>query len=526
MPQFNRATMSMKTLGTLILESDIEAKSIDKKLNSAVKQLNSGKLTEENVKLFCNYVRRLMQLLEAIKIYVEREQFIDEKVLLEWENHIKRNNTTQLELGSEQIFDSVHKILFRVSPRLRKQARNEVTLMRGKNPAHSSFSTILFNDRLFYAKIEEESEFVRSNIERIHMLRYEAQSALLKLSSQPNRQNLESFRASMMRLLRHISENLFMLFNIEEDSEAIESHLIREIDAYIAICKIKSLDNLKKQLEDLKSEVSSYFQKGLMESKQMLKATAEFIQQSAREVEELKSEVVVEELLDTNSSLFAQAYKLLTKDIPLPLRETKRFMRSSLGYKLAGVSYPLINHVIIARKGSYVSAVLYGQYFVRANAGLIGYVVSDHSGNITASIGFKMFNQLFLAFQSDARRHGKALWVAVGEMDASESGSDEARLINIGFKRYGGVPLDFDYYPPPISPIMYVFYKLPFTKPKKLVLFVMSPRGKINGLPSKDLIGLLEVLYEDVYGIRTNHKFFRMTLASIGNREFIGPKKI
>ena len=36
---------------------------------------------------------------------------------------------------------------------------------------------------------------------------------------------------------------------------------------------------------------------------------------------------------------------------------------------------------------------------------------------------------------------------------------------------------------------------------------------------------LLEVLYEDVYGISTNHKFFKMTLASIGNREFISIKK-
>ena len=110
-------------------------------------------------------------------------------------------------------------------------------------------------------------------------------------------------------------------------------------------------------------------------------------------------------------------------------------------------------------------------------------------------------------------------------MDASEADSDESRLINIGFKRYGGMPLDFDYYQPPISPLMYVFYKMPFAKPKKLVLFVMSPRGKINGLPSKDLIELLEVLYKDVYGISTNHKFFKMTLASIGNREFIGIKK-
>ena len=188
------------------------------------------------------------------------------------------------------------------------------------------------------------------------MLRYEVRSALLKLSSQPNKENLQSFRASMMRLLRHISQDLFVLFNLEENSESIEAHLIREIEAYIAICSKKGLDSFKKQLEELKGEVSSYFQKGLIDSKKMLKATEEFIHQSASEVEELKSEVVVEELLDTNSSLFAQAYKLLTKDIPLPLRETKRFMRSSLGYKLAGVSYPLINHVIIARKGSYVAS--------------------------------------------------------------------------------------------------------------------------------------------------------------------------
>ncbi|MEK6949331.1 MAG: hypothetical protein AABX34_03855, partial [Nanoarchaeota archaeon] len=341
MPQFNRATMSMKTLGTLILERDIEAKSIDKKLSSVVKQLNSGKLTEENVKLFCAYVRKLLQLLEAIKIYVQREQFIDEAILMEWANHVKGRDILELEMNSEEIMDSIHKILSKVSPELRRQASNEVRLMKGKNPVHKSFSATIFNDSHFYNRIEEESEFVSANIQRIHMLRYEVRSALLKLSSQPNKENLQSFRASMMRLLSHISQDLFVLFNLEENSESIEAHLIREIDAYTAICKIKGLDDLKKQLEELKREVNSYFQNGLIDAKKMLKATAEFIQQSAREEEELKSEVVVEELLDTNSSLFAQAYKLLTKDIPLPLRETKRFMRSSLGYKLAGVSYPL-----------------------------------------------------------------------------------------------------------------------------------------------------------------------------------------
>ena len=524
MPQFNRATISMKSLGTLILESDLKAKDIDKKLNSAVKQLNSGKLTEENVALFCTYVRKLIQILESIRIYVEREQFIEVSVLRKWEGYINKKRISQFDIGAEKIFDSIHSILLKSAPRFRRQLSNEARLMKGKHSVHSSFSNILLNDSSFYAKIEEESEFVRSNIQRIHMLNYEVQSALLKLSSAPNKENLEAFRRSMMRLLRHISEDLFVLFDIEEKGESIEANLVKEIDSYIAITKGKKLDSLTNQLEQLKDEVINYFQKDLKDAKQMFMVAYKFIQESEQQEKEDENKVIVEELLDENTDLFHQAYRMLTKNIPLPFREKKSFMRYSLNYKLGNVSFPLINHVIIARKGNHVVAVLYGQYMARANFGLIGYVVSDHSKDVTA-VSFSLFNHLFSAFQNDARRHGKNLWLIVGEMDADETNSYEARLIRIGFRRYGGIPLDFDYYQPPMSTLTYVFYKLPLTNPKKLVLFVMSLAGKINGLTRSDLITLLEVLYEDTYGISTNHKFFKMTLASIGNREFIGPKE-
>lgn len=92
MPQFNRATLSMKTLGTLILERDISGAEINQKLESVVKELNEGNLNDENVDLFCKYVRRLIQLLESIKIYAEREQFIDENVLRQWEVHLEEND--------------------------------------------------------------------------------------------------------------------------------------------------------------------------------------------------------------------------------------------------------------------------------------------------------------------------------------------------------------------------------------------------------------------------------------------------
>ena len=526
MPQFNRATMSMKTLGTLILENDINGKEINDKLASVVAQLNKGELTEENVALFCAYVRKLIQLLEAIKIYVEREQFIDEKALLEWESHLKENKISQFEIGTRNILDSIHNIFLKVSPELREQARDEVRLMKGRRPVHHALASILFNDKAFYLKIASESVDVNLGSRKRHVLRYAAQNALLKLSTNPSKENLEAFRTALMQLLNHLNSHLSRLFNVEEEDEILESHLIKEIDQYIEICRKKWLDNPEKKLIALKKEVIAYFRRDLKDADRMFSLTRRLIRESLKKKEEDEAQLVVEELLTTKSPLFHQAYGLIKKAFEEGIVESKGFLMECLKGKFAGASFPIINHLIILRKGNEVLAILYGQYIVRANVGLIGYFVSKGPkviGVLTLALLKRMYDQLFLSFKNDARRHGfSSVWLYVGELEEEKGkikNSNEARIMRIIMKGYGGIPLDFDYYQYPLDA-----YFTKRTKPVMLILFALSPGSRINGLSREDLRKILIPLLEDVYGEEDPLNFYEMTINSFRNKPFIGIK--
>ena len=515
MPQFNRATMSMKALGTLILERDISSAEINRKLESVVKELNEGNLSEENIDLFCKYVRRLIQLLESIKIYAEREEFIDENVLRQWETHLMENKISQFEVGSQNILQSIHDIFLRITPELNDQSRDEVRLMRGKNPMHTTLANVLLNDRNFYRRISTESVQVGLGSKKRRILRYAAQSALLKLGTQPSRENLEAFRNSMMQLLDHLNWHLSRLFNVEKEAEILESHLVREIDQYIEISERRGLDKLKNKLVALRKDVIAYFTRDFRDAKSMFKATRRFVKEASREKEE--SKLIIEELIDIKSDYFHQAYRILESSFDEGIIEEKAFIRSCLKTKLAGSSFPLINHMIIERAGNEVKAVLYGQYIVRSNAGLIGYVAGKSSNP------FKLINHLRLAFRGDARRHGKAdVWLYISEFEEEKGkvkDSREARIMLIAMKRYGAIPLDFDYYQYPLGVEL-----TRNTKPVMLILFVMSPAGRINGLSRSDLMKVLIPLHEDVYDTEGTDPFFMMTINSIRNKPFIGIK--
>src|SRR3989338_7057029 len=439
MPQFNRATMSMKALGTLILERDISSAEINQKLESVVKEFNEGNLSEENVDLFCKYVRRLIQLLEGIKIYAEREQFIDENVLRQWEAHLNENKISQFEVGAQNILGSIHDIFLRIAPELNDQSRDEVRLMRGKNPVHTTLANVLLNDRSFYRRIRSESVRIGLGSKKRHILRYAAQSALLKLGTQPSRENLEAFRNGMMQLLDHLNRHVSSLFNVEKEAEILESHLVKEIDVYIGICERKNLGKPKSKLVALRRDVIAYFKRDFRDAKSMFKATRRFVKEAAKKKEEGK--LVVEEMIDITSAYFHQAYEILRSNFDEGIIEEKAFIRSCLRVKLAGNSFPLINHMIIERAGDEVKAVLYGQYIVRSNIGLIGYVAGNSSNP------FKMINHLRMAFQSDARRHNKSnVWLYISEFEEEKGkikDSREARIMLIAMKRYGAMPLDF-----------------------------------------------------------------------------------
>lgn len=202
-------------------------------------------------------------------------------------------------------------------------------------------------------------------------------------------------------------------------------------------------------------------------------------------------------------------------------------MRKCLKGKLAGASFPIINHLIILRRGNEVLAILYGQYMVRSNVGLIGYFVSKGpkaiSGAFTPAILKKMYNHLFLSFNNDARRHGfSSVWLFIGELKEEKGkikNSSEAKVMRIAMKMYGGIPLDFDYYQYPLG------VELPKgTKHVMLILFALSPGGRINGLSNSDLIKVLIPLQEDVYGPEDPLKFYEMTINSFRNKPFIGIK--
>ena len=235
MIQFNKAAMSMRTLGTLVLEDDFKGMKINKEMDRITKELNSGKLTEENISLFCAYVRKLIKLLESIKIYAEREEFRDEKVLMQWESYIKNNSISTLGRGIKDAFTKVSRILLNLTPELKEQRRDELRLMKGKWPVHSSLKNILLNDKFFYRDIAKESVALGLGSQKGHILRYAVQNALMKLRIQPTKENLEAFRTNLMQLFDYISEDLSKLFNVEKEDEILESHLVKEIDEYINI---------------------------------------------------------------------------------------------------------------------------------------------------------------------------------------------------------------------------------------------------------------------------------------------------
>ncbi len=516
MPQFNRATLSMKTLGTLILENDFRGMRINKELDRVAKELNSGKLTEENIDIFCKYVRRLIQLLEGIKIYAEREQFIDENVLMQWVLHIKENNISVLGRGVKDTFSRVNRILFGLAAELNEQRKDELRLMKGKRPLNATLKDILLNDKFFYREIARESVALGLGSQKGHILRYAAQSALMKLRIQPSRENLEAFRTSLMQLLDYISEDLSKLFNVEKEDEIIESHLVKEIDRYIAICSSQKLDALEGKLVSLKEEVIAYFRRDLKDASLMLKRTREFITESLRQRGEAEVKPVVEELIDLKSSYFHQAYALL-ESFGEGIAETKEFIRNALRYKLSGNynSYPLVNHLIIERTGDKVNAVLYGQYMIVNNVALIGYFAGKTKNP------FDMANQLRLAFRMDARRHGKSdVWLLIAEAETTKNGrinlSERTKMQLIAMKRWGAIPLNFDYYQAEIG--------LDEWKTIKMILFAAYPYGRLDGLAQKDLIFLLIQLYR-AYGVTSREEPYKRTMEGLKNKPFIGEKR-
>lgn len=515
MPQFNKATVSMKTLGTLILERDIKGTEINQKLDSVVKQLNAGELNDENITLFCTYVKKLIQLLESIKIYAEREQFIDENALRQWEGHLAENKISQFEVGAKNILGSIHSIFLKIAPQLNEQSRDEVRLMHGKNPIHMTLANVLLNDRNFYRRISSESVQVGLGSKKRHMLRYAAQSALLKLSAKPSRENLEAFRSSMIKLLNHLNWHLSRLFNVEKEAEILESHLVKEIDKYIKICETRNLGKLSGKLIALRTEVIEYFKRDLTDSKRMFKLTRVFVKEAAKKKEEGK--LIIEELIDLKSDYFHQAYSILESSFDKGIIEEKAFIRSCLRTKLSGNSFPLINHLIIERAGKEVKALLYGQYMARPNVGLIGYVAGKSSNP------FKLIDQLMLAFKGDARRHGKDdVDFYISEFEEAKGkikGSREARIMLLAMKRYGAIPLDFDYYQYPLGVEL-----TKNTQPVILILFVFSPKEKMNGLSKSGLMKILIPLYEDVYGIEGTGPLFEKTVNSFRTKPFIGHK--
>ena len=201
-------------------------------------------------------------------------------------------------------------------------------------------------------------------------------------------------------------------------------------------------------------------------------------------------------------------------------------MRECLKGKIAGASFPLVNHLIILRSGNEVLAVLYGQYMVRSNVGLIGYFVSKGPkviGNLTIALLKRMYDHLFLSFQNDSRRHSfGSVWLYISELEEEKGkikDSSEAKIMRIAMKMYGGIPLDFDYY---LYPLGVNFTKN--TKPIMTILFALSPHGRINGLSRSDLRKVLITLFNDIYGPEDPLNFYEMTLNSFRNKPFIGIK--
>ncbi len=515
MPQFNRATMSMKSLGALVLENDFLGMRINKELDRIAKELNSGKLTEENIDIFCKYVRRLIQLLENIKIYARREQFIDENVLRQWGLHIKENNISVLGRGVKDTFSRVNRILFKLAAELNEQRRDERRLMKGRLPLNATLQNILLNDKFFYREIAKESVALGMESQKAHILRYAAQNALMKLRIQPSRENLEAFRTSLMQLFDYISEDLSKLFNIEKEDEILESHLVKEIDKYISICKSKNLDVLERKLISLKEDVIAYFRRDLKDASLMFKRTREFVTESLRQRREAEVKPVVEELIDLKSSYFHQAYALLESFGEGGI-ETKEWLRNALRYKLGGNynSYPLVNHLIIERIGDKVNAALYGQYMVASNVALIGYFAGKTKNP------FGMANQLRLAFRMDAKRHGKSdVWLFIAEAETDKLGriklSEKTKIQLIAMKRWGAIPLDFDYYQAEMG--------IDDWKTVKMILFAAYPYGKLDGLTQRDLIFILIPLYR-AYGVTRTEEPYKMTMEGLKNKPFIGQK--
>jgi len=97
-----------------------------------------------------------------------------------------------------------------------------------------------------------------------------------------------------------------------------------------------------------------------------------------------------------------------------------------------------------------------------------------------------------------------------------EHAAEKTKIQLIAMKRWGAIPLDFDYYQAEIGIEEWGVIKM--------ILFAAYPYGKLNGLTQKDLLYLLIPLYRDTYGVSPREEPYKMTMEGLKNKPFIGQK--
>jgi primosomal protein N'' len=253
--QEERATVSLRSFGSLIRVTGRKAKIEETQIDSILNELKQGNF--ERLAEFEKIVDDLLNnILENIKIYVERDE--NQKIEMLYQL-LLQNFSLFDELDNKdikQIKSAFDKDLKELIRKLRLEKRNERRLRRGRKPAYTLIK------RTFYSKKSLDRQIRRGGGGEINLEHKEGEiekyiENLFILNKRKGLSEEEKtyVKKAFLELSKVILAQFECLFEVEIDAEIQEADLINEIDEIMKLLKnnpieVQKLQTIKDNIEN------------------------------------------------------------------------------------------------------------------------------------------------------------------------------------------------------------------------------------------------------------------------------------
>jgi hypothetical protein len=221
--------------------------------------------------------------------------------------------------------------------------------------------------------------------------------------------------------------------------------------------------------------------------------------------------LVLESIDDHRNPAFSQGLKLLRRSFPESQRTDHASCVELLLEKRLGLLRPNNYHFVVARRAGTVLGVAIGSYLAVVNLGFVEYLAAAPEVK-GGRVGTILRQRLLQELRRDARAAGnKDLLGLLGEVDAG------SRWLRHLVRRRNVLPLDFDYYQPPLRGR---------GKGLPLVLYLEPVGAVIRRLPVQTVRAILYAIYRRVYRVRypLREVAFRRMLKQLESIPFVGAR--